>query len=144
MISKKTLTELVEVARDSATWIYKNADQAESAEIRKRLWNVIKRAQSELDEDRSGYLLLIENDKKGRRITATVAGPDNYLSRTGWEAAGVEMEIKYSREVKDIGSARDELKRRCRSEKFEAGGMGWTQTPATDLRAVIDSIANAG
>ena len=140
MTTKKTVTDLIEVCKEVATWIHKNAPSDDSRTLLNRFWAEIHAAENELSKKRAGYLLLIENAKRGRRITITVEEPGRYLSRVGWESAGIEAQITHHRQVRDMEAARDELKSLCPNEKFTAMGMEWTQSPASSLKTVMDSM----
>jgi hypothetical protein len=140
MIKKKSVQELLDRTKEAAAWIHKNSDKGETKDMLRRLWSAVRSIEGEFGEDRAGFALLVEVPKRGRRITITVEEPNRYLSRVGWESAGVDAEVTYSREVKSITAARERLRQSCPNEHFSATGMEWSQTPPKALMKAIDTL----
>lgn len=140
----KILKELLSAARWAVEWMKGATLPNEANPTLERLEAAIRKAeQSEKAEIRTGYLLLVELADGRRRITATVATPDEYMARTGWSQLDVQAEVAYSEEVKDLTWARDDLKVLLPDARWTAAGMQWSDFPREDLIAAMCTIAES-
>jgi len=140
----KAVKELVEAAKEAIVWMKEATCPNEVNTVARGLEAATQRV---IDADktsiRTGYLLLVELPSGLRRITITVAPPDQYIKRAGWSSLGTGAEVTYSEEVNNLEWARDDLKTILPDEKWSGAGMEWSNLVRENLIAAMREVAGS-
>jgi hypothetical protein len=140
----KTIKELVQAAEAAVAWMEDATCPNEVNSVARALRTAIQNVKdSDKTGIRTGYLLLVELPSGLRRVTITVAPPDQYIKRAGWSHLGTGAEVTYSEEVNDLTWARDDLKTILPDEKWSGAGMEWSDLPKDDLLAAMKTVAES-
>lgn len=140
----KALRELLEAAKKAVAWMEEATCPNEVNTVARRLQAAIERVEPEQKPAiKTGHLLLLELPSGKRRITATVASPDQYIKRAGWSPLDTGADVAYSEEVNNLEWARDDLKTLLPDQRWSGAGMVWSDLPKEDLIAAMKTVADS-